>query len=176
MSPPQERTWGILNTAAGNNPAPYYPLRAHGSHCTDSICWHMLSLPNCELLDILETLSYISFPKFLACGRSKTGLLQPEIKKQAPSRTQKSDVIWSVTILLFTPHHPLCSLSKKKKKHSLHLEKYTKTSKSRSYIIPGLLLFKDETKIEILASISPILAPNDRHLQVLLTSLVRVYQ
>lgn len=116
MSPPQERTWGILNTAAGNNPAPYYPLRAHGSHCTDSICWHMLSLPNCELLDILETLSYSSFPKFLACGRSKTGLLQPEIKKQAPSRTQKSDVIWSVTILLFTPHHPLCSLSKKKTK------------------------------------------------------------
>ena len=138
----------------------------------------MLSLPNCELLDILETLSYMSFPQFLACGRSKTGLLQPEIKKQAPSRTQKSDVIWSVTILLFTSHHPLCSLSKKKKqkKHSLHLEKYTKTSKSRSYIIPGLLLFKDETKIEILASISPILAPNDRLLQALLTSLVRIHQ
>ena len=69
----------------------------------------------------------------------------------------------------------LCQ-KKKKKKNPLHLEKHTKTSKSRSYIIPGLLVFKDETKMEILASISPILAPNDRHLQVLLNTLVRIHQ
>lgn len=43
--------------AAANNPGLYHTLRAHRAHCILLTCLHILALLNCELLEVLETLS-----------------------------------------------------------------------------------------------------------------------